>query len=208
MKLLFNHIFLSIVFVFSITLLLPVSIKAQPVPHYRSFNIVDIEGTPIANAKVEIFVKGEFAGSPKETLQTDEQGNIPNFFIEGLINNNYSYGNIKISKPGYISTTLILSDTNKEHISNILSDTDKKHIGNESNPMLFEDMAIFETRKNCPNCCNLLVHKEDLWNSTNQTKTKPKPIKIKLLLLPTTKTEWEMLAQEQKNRELISAIVT
>jgi hypothetical protein len=193
MKLLFNHIFLSIFFVFSITFLLPVSTKAQPVPRYRSFNMVDIEGNPIADAMVEIFAKGKLGGSPKETLQTDEQGDIPNFLINGLIDSYYSYGNIKISKPGYIPTILLLSDTNKKHISN------------ESNPMLFEDMAIFESRRDCPNCCNLLGHTENLSYSTNRTK--PKSIKIKLLLLPTTKTEWEMLAQEQKNRELISAIV-
>lgn len=194
MKLLFNHIFLSIFFVFSITFLLPVSIKAQPVPRYRSFNIVDIEGNPIADAKVEIFAKGKLGGSPKETLQTDEQGDIPNFLINGLIDSYYSYGNIKISKPGYIPTILLLSDTNKKHISN------------KSNAMLFEDMAIFETFKDCLNCYNLLfIETENL--SYSRDRTKPKPIKIKLLLLPTTKTEWKMLAQEQKNRELISAIV-
>lgn len=193
MKLLFNHIFLSIFFVFSITFLLPVSTKAQPVPRYRSFNIVDIEGNPIADAKVEIFAKGKFRGSPKETLQTDGQGNI-NFLINGLIDRYYSYGNIKISKPGYISTILLLSDTNKKHISN------------KSSRMLFEYMAIFETFKDCPNCYNLLfIETENL--SYSRDKTKPKHIKIKLLLLPSTKKEWKMLAQEQKNRELIAAIV-
>lgn len=184
--------FLSIIFVFFCCFLLPIITKAQPTPQYRFFKIVDKEENPVMDAKVEIFSKGKPGTSPIQTLETDKDGNILNYRINGLINKGYGY-NIKISKPGYIPTILILSDTNIEDVTN------------ESSPVAYQDLSIFENINDCLNCYNLLMETENLWNPGDPRT--PKPMKIKLLPLPATKIEWEIFAQEQKNQKLISAIV-
>lgn len=188
MMLLIRYMFISITFILSTFTLLLTNAHAQGTSSYRFLEVVDISGKPVVGAKVE-----QLGTGTKDNLQTNKKGIVPKVTV--YLGDNCTTG-IKVSKSGYVTTIIKFFYYDSHYTTKETSETLK------SSYVIYEDLGVIEDYKRRQKYYYLLQGEVPQYS-----EFLPIPIKIQLLKLPVTAEEQKNFEVEQKNHELIPAVI-